>query len=224
MEIGGLDRTAQRSVSSGTEALNQLGDDYTTFLRLLTAQISNQDPLEPIDGTTFVTQLAQLTQVEQSAQTNIQLENLASKFDVMSLISSSSLLGKEVSYETDTLVLDESGSNMTYMLNSLASNVTAEIYGPTGLLVKTLKNLPKEPNTEHEISWNGLSETGQPSLLGNYQIKLLAQNQNSDDVGSKIFGSGEIQEISLVSGQISYVLSSGKIVSPDNIRALQSGS
>lgn len=50
--------------------------DYTAFLRLLVAQLEYQDPLQPIDSTEYVAQLATFSQVEQSLQTNKKLDSL----------------------------------------------------------------------------------------------------------------------------------------------------
>ena len=68
--------TAANVTATSETSLSQLGQDYETFLGLLVAQIQNQDPLEPMDATQFVSQIATLTQVEQSVNMNAQLEQL----------------------------------------------------------------------------------------------------------------------------------------------------
>jgi flagellar basal-body rod modification protein FlgD len=54
----------------------ELSQDYDMFLRLMTAQLKNQDPLQPLDGTEFVAQLAQFSGVEQQIKTNERLDSL----------------------------------------------------------------------------------------------------------------------------------------------------
>lgn len=221
MDITSINPTTQSNKSNGAETLNQLGEDYTTFLKLLTAQISNQDPLEPIDSTTFVTQLAQLTQVEQAAQTNVNLENLAAKFDSMNLATSSALIGQRVSFPTDTIVLSEAGVRATYEVAPGASKVTAEIFSPSGFLVRTISGLPSESGVEHSLSWDGKSDSGQPALLGNYRVVMRAENNIENQIDTAVYRSAEIAEAQLAEGQIFYKVDGGQYISPESIRALQ---
>ena len=69
-----LGSTITASATASGEAQTRLEEDYTNFLKLLTAQISNQDPLEPMDASTFVSQLAQLSQVAERAEKEPQPE------------------------------------------------------------------------------------------------------------------------------------------------------
>lgn len=221
MEITGINSTTQTNRPNGTDTLNQLGEDYTTFLNLLTAQISNQDPLEPIDSTTFVTQLAQLSQVEQAAQTNINLENLAAKFDSMNLTTSSALIGQNVSFPTDTIVLSEAGAQASYQVAPGATKATADIYNPSGLLIRSISGLPSQSGVEHSMSWDGTSDLGQPALLGNYRIVLRATNDLENQVDAEVYRSAEIKEAQLSEGQIFYKVDGGQYISPESIRSLK---
>lgn len=222
MEIDSIGQVVQRDSSQAVQTLNQLGDDYTTFLKLLTAQISNQDPLEPIDSTTFVTQLAQLTQVEQAAQTNLQLENLGAKLDETALVSSASLIGQTARFPTDIMVLDEQGASIYYVLDSDASSVVAEIYNPSGILVKSVTGLSGAANVEHSISWNGTTDSGLDAIKGNYYLKLRALDERENVVESSVYREAQIQEVNLELGQISFLVDGGQIVRSDDLLAVKS--
>jgi flagellar basal-body rod modification protein FlgD len=65
--------------SSGSNGIGGLANE-TTFLQLLVAQLKNQNPAQPMDGTTFVTQLAQFSELEQSLASRQDLDSLAAKF------------------------------------------------------------------------------------------------------------------------------------------------
>ncbi len=71
--------------------------DYNAFLRLLIAQMQNQDPLNPMDSTEYMAQLAQFSSVEQSIQTNQKLDGLLSS---LSLSQADALIGRSVSSAT----------------------------------------------------------------------------------------------------------------------------
>lgn len=221
MEIPGVTPGTNTQQSNGTQALNQLSDDYTTFLQLLTAQISNQDPLEPMDSTTFVTQLAQLSQVEQSAQTNVLLENLGAQLDSISLTTSATLVGQDASFATNTLVLGENGAQASYKLSQTAASVTVDIFGPTGQLVRSITGLSGAADTEQSFTWDGRTETGQTALQGNYQIRIRALNEQGDQIQATAYRDAEIKEVSLSAGQIFYLVDGDEFIAAESVRAVK---
>lgn len=99
-----------QSLVSGTSS-NALASDFETFLKLLTTQIQNQDPLSPADSTEFVAQLATFSSVEQQVKTNDQLQTLTTLSGVQSLGQLASWVGMEVrasapvSFEGDPVTL-----------------------------------------------------------------------------------------------------------------------
>ena len=64
------------NTTSGNAATATANLDYNSFLKLLIAQLKNQDPTKPMDSTAFVSQLASFSQVEQSVNTNTKLDSL----------------------------------------------------------------------------------------------------------------------------------------------------
>ena len=86
------------SDSESTSAISTttIGEDFDTFLQLLTAQIQNQDPLAPMDSTQFVEQLATFSSLEQQVETNQTLENIASMIGDLHSSLGSEWLGQEV--------------------------------------------------------------------------------------------------------------------------------
>lgn len=65
------------AIQQQTSGLATTGDEFNNFLQLLTAQIRNQDPLEPLDSTQFVEQLATFSSLEQQVQSNSRLDTIA---------------------------------------------------------------------------------------------------------------------------------------------------
>src|SRR3954447_9112162 len=75
--------------SSGSNGVNGLANE-NTFLQLLVAQLKNQNPAQPMDGTTFVTQLAQFSELEQSLASRKDLDSIAAKYAPVPSSSTSS--------------------------------------------------------------------------------------------------------------------------------------
>ncbi len=218
MDIPGLSQTVQTNQSSGTEALTQLGEDYDTFLQLLTAQISNQDPLAPMDSETFVSQLAQLTQVEQTAQTNILLEDMMSGYQTMSLTTASYLVGQDANFASNTVVLQDDKAQGSYTLNTPASAVAIDIFDPSGQLVRTITSLPGTVDEEHNFTWDGRTDIGEPVLDGSYVMSLRAFDEQGNPVDGNLFRTAEIQQAALSGGQVYYLVDGGEYVPIEDVR------
>jgi flagellar basal-body rod modification protein FlgD len=75
----GTGADASGNSSSGSNGVNGLANE-NTFLQLLVAQLKNQNPAQPMDGTTFVTQLAQFSELEQSLASRQDLDSIAAKY------------------------------------------------------------------------------------------------------------------------------------------------
>ena len=90
--------TANTSTAAAAAATNEtsFSEDFDTFLQLLTAQIRNQDPLEPTDSTQFVEQLATFSSLEQQVETNTSLSDIATMIGDLTSMIASEWLGQEV--------------------------------------------------------------------------------------------------------------------------------
>jgi flagellar basal-body rod modification protein FlgD len=85
--------TAQPSTTSATDQTSKTAVDYQSFLKLLVAEMKNQDPTNPMDSTQYVAQLAAFSQVEQSVQINTKLDQLLQS---STLAQADALIGRTV--------------------------------------------------------------------------------------------------------------------------------
>ena len=88
--------TGSASSSNSAVSAATIGEDFDTFLQLLTAQIRNQDPLAPMDSTQFVEQLATFSSLEQQVETNKTLESIASMIGDLHSALGNEWLGQDV--------------------------------------------------------------------------------------------------------------------------------
>jgi flagellar basal-body rod modification protein FlgD len=170
------------SSSGAAAAQNQLGVDYNNFLKLLTAQIQNQDPLKPMDSTQFVSQLAQLSQVEQAVQTNSNLEGLNTKLGSISGIVSLGLVGRNVTVASDKIVLKNSKAETTYKLASDAASVAATITDGSGNAVRTLTGLDTTGGVKTALNWDGKDDSGNVVPDGTYHVAIQAKDASGKPV------------------------------------------
>jgi flagellar basal-body rod modification protein FlgD len=85
--------TTQTSTANSTDQTSKTAVDYQSFLKLLVAEMKNQDPTNPMDSTQYVAQLAAFSQVEQSVQINTKLDQLLQS---SSLAQADALIGRTV--------------------------------------------------------------------------------------------------------------------------------
>lgn len=204
---------------TGNASLSQLGEDYNKFLTLLTAQISNQDPLAPVDSTQFVAQLAQLSQVEQAVRTNTQLETLSNQIAGLMNLGGTDLLGREVSVSSNVMELENGSVNSNYTLDAGAVDVSARITDPLGRVVRTIGGLSTTPGQETSLNWDGNDDFGNAMLDGKYTVEILAVASGGEAVTSQVSRSAVVEQVLFQEGEILFGLSGGEIVSSVTVRS-----
>lgn len=177
--------TAATASGAAAEDSKKLADDFDDFLILLTTQLQNQDPLDPMDSGEFTQQLVSFTGVEQQIQANQNLELLANLSRLQNLASSASYLG------TDALTIrglgdhDGTGIKWQYQNTAVTDQLTLEVRNSAGDLVYS-------ENGEtglgfHEFNWDGLDEAGNVVEGGNYELQIVAENSDGDELSPGIF-------------------------------------
>jgi flagellar basal-body rod modification protein FlgD len=93
MTVSAVASAANSTNTTQTDAKSKTSVDYESFLKLLVAEMKNQDPTKPMDSTDFIAQLATFSQVEQSVQSNTKLDQILQS---TALSQAGSLIGREI--------------------------------------------------------------------------------------------------------------------------------
>ena len=197
------------TAAGSSTASTQLTADYESFLKLLTAQVANQDPLEPMDSTTFVSQLAQLSQVEQSIQTNANLEQINVRLAAAGALSDIQLIGHEVTLATDTIELRDGSAAFELELNEPAQSVTARIMTEDGTVVRTLSGLNTSADTAHAVTWDGYDNQGLLVPDAVFKVAIDAVDAEDTAISASTYASTEVEELTFETGQSVMVLRNG---------------
>lgn len=201
-----LSNVSATGQTGAQDSLSQLGDDYTKFLTLLTAQIENQDPLEPVDSTQFVAQLAQLSQVEQAVQTNNQLETLTSQISGLLNLGGTDLLGRDVTIASNVVMLENGTTGSSYEVGPAAASVTASITDPLGRTVRTITGLPTLTGAQNALGWDGNDDYGNALLSGKYTVQLVAKDSAGNSVDIQASRNARVEEVRFHEGEIIFGL------------------
>jgi flagellar basal-body rod modification protein FlgD len=192
MDIGA---TAAATSAATGKAQKSLTGNYETFLRLLTAQLQHQDPLEPLDATKFTEQLVSYSQVEQQIATNASLDTLISATRSSAGATAVSFLGKNATTSGPVTELTGGQARWTYTLPNTAANMQIRVTDMSGNPVKTLTG-PATPGT-HEISWDGLNASGNAMPTGSYRLSVAATTADGTPIPARLAGIGMISEIDM---------------------------
>jgi flagellar basal-body rod modification protein FlgD len=182
--------SAATDATTGAAAMKQTaGMNKDDFLKLFITQLKNQDPLKPQDGTEFIAQLAQLTQVEQSYNTNSNLQKLMNLQGNGNAMSAVSFIGKDVLAVGDQLsVTGGQPTALNFSLAGPANSVVLDVLNATGSTVKTM-TLGATAAGNGQATWDGKDANGLPVANGGYQLRVTAV----DATGTKTAGTALMQ-------------------------------
>ncbi len=154
--------------------------DINDFLKLMSTQLNNQDPLKPLDSTAFVAQLAQFGTVAgiQSMQTS--LATLAQSLRASQALSGATLVGHQI-LAPGTTGAYTSGTTFKGAVDvpSGASAVGVNVYDASGQLVRHLM-LPAAAGMQ-QFSWDGLGDDGAQAASGSYRFEVIANVGGSNE-------------------------------------------
>ncbi|MFT4721825.1 MAG: flagellar basal-body rod modification protein FlgD [Candidatus Azotimanducaceae bacterium] len=148
--------------------------DKNAFLKLMVAQMNNQDPLSPQDNGEFVAQLAQFSSVEGIENMNKTMSQMANSMQSSQALQASGLVGRTVHINTDTSILSEGGviSGNVNLENS-TSNLMINIMNSSGELVRQVE-MGSQTRGDVRFAWNGQNAEGVQLPPGSYKFTAEA--------------------------------------------------
>jgi len=195
--LSGSITDAQKTNQSGFK----LAEDFSQFLTLLTTQLQNQDPLNPMDSSEFTNQLVQFSQVEQAINGNQKLDSLVNL--QLASISSVALgyVGMDVMYRSADMNYDgETPVQVNYGLSEDAFKAEVNIFDEAGSLVYS-EDVPKTVGA-HEFVWDGSHIGGGQVEPGTYSVHIDAFDKNDKVIDTSTVVSGRVRGIESQDGLI----------------------
>jgi flagellar basal-body rod modification protein FlgD len=214
------------SAPAGTQqtinnAQQSLAGDQQTFLKLLTTQLQNQDPLSPLDTNQFTQQLVSMTGVQQQIVSNQLLQQLVN--NQSSIGDPVGLIGKTVTANSASATLQGGSANWLYSLGSAANKVQLQITDSSGRLVWQQTQGPLTAG-QQSLTWNGKDLNGnQLPDGGTYTLSVSATDSTGGAVSSTVSQRGLATSVQQSGGQ-STVTVNGVQVPTSSITAVGAGS
>lgn len=208
--------TSTSAASSTSSSNSVISSDFETFLTMLTVQLENQDPLNPVESTDYAVQLATFSGVEQQVLTNDLLEGLQTQLSVMSMSDLVGWVGMEAravlpahfSMEPVEVIVDpEAGATSAYMV----------VRDKNGNQVDRFEVSTLDDSTE----WAGLDASGNLMDEGDYTFHLQSYGTDGILAEEQMPVFSEIVEARAENGQTVLVLASGDEITADEVDALR---
>ncbi|MCL2160586.1 MAG: flagellar hook assembly protein FlgD [Betaproteobacteria bacterium] len=146
-------------------------DEQNRFLTLLTTQLRNQDPMNPLDNADLTMQLAQMSTVDGIERLNKMVQSLMESRDLM---DSTAMIGRGVLVDGKGLGLTEAGAIGGFDLNAPADKVTVTVYDASGRVMTKLEFTDVDAGS-HNYVWDGLTDDGTEAAQGMmYSVSVSA--------------------------------------------------
>ena len=194
--------TPTSSTSSATQAVsavgsNQIAGNYNTFLQLLTTQLQNQDPLDPLDTSQFTEQLVEFSSVEQEINENTNLQTLISLQQNSEATQALQLIGSTVTVNgTAGTLANASGQPASWSLNSPSPATAAvTITNSSGTVVYTGTTSLSSGNQTY--TWNGVGANGVTWPDGTYNLSVSATSATGSAVTVSSQTSGTVTAVNI---------------------------
>jgi len=194
------------------------------FLELMTAQLKNQDPMEPMDNGEFLGQMAQFSTVSGIEKMQQSMETLSSTYATGQTLQSVQLVGQEVLIENNSLELADSGSTGgSFELDVTSGNVMLNIADSSGTVIRQV-NQGEYAAGRHAFSWDGKDDSGERMPAGTYTAEISAQ-QGDDFLAASVLTTRIVDSVEFgAGGQATLNTQQGDVLTLADIKQIRSSS
>ena len=187
------------TVTSENDALSNSITGKDDFLKMLMAQMQNQDPMNPMESSDFSAQLAQFSSVEQLTEISDSLEDYITTNMILSQsinnTLSANVIGRSVKAYGNQCYFDgENETTLNFNLGDYADDVTITIYDEDGNVVNTIHE-NSMASGDKQVNWDGTDENGNVLSDGTYTFEVSATGANGEDVYTTTYVCGEVSGV-----------------------------
>lgn len=204
MDIGSLINNSITKAGSTSEAGKAAQENQDRFLKLLVAQMKNQDPMNPMQNAELTTQIAQIQTVTGIDNLNTSIEKLGTQFSDSSGTSAVGMIGRSVLMEGNRLLMGAEAAQGAFNLDSAADHVKVEIVTAAGTVVDSL-DLGAAGAGKHVFTWSKEGYSPDTQLYARVEAK-----RGATIVKSNTFTRDQVVALNTADGQLKFELASGK--------------
>ena len=206
--------TSALTAPNATAAASDANASQDRFLKLLVAQLNNQDPMNPMDNAQMTSQMAQINTVTGIQQVNETLKSMADQFTAMQVLQGSSMVGHNVLLEGNTLTPVDGVAKGALDLAGRAESVKVDIFSPGGQLVDTL-NVGAKDAGRHYFDWDASKYTG-----GGTPTFRVTATLGGKDIATTALSSDKVLSVGTDSGAMTVQLQNRGATAYSSVKAI----
>ncbi len=207
--------TPTTTVAAGNSA-NAITSDFETFLRMLTVQLENQDPLNPVESSDYAVQLATFSGVEQQVQTNDLLSQIVGNNAASGLAQLAGWVGQEARVQG---VGHFNGAAVTVAPPMVSDTDTAQLLVRSSIGVEVYR--AAIPLDGEPVLWDGTDGQGNTLPVGTYQFDIVSIQNGAAISEQRAEVYSRVSEVRSEKGQSLIVLQGGTAIASDEVIALR---
>ncbi len=190
------------------------------FLRLLTTQLANQDPTNPVDAKDFVTDLTQMSQLESMSEMTQSVQAMSVGFQSMQTIQAATLVGRNVQVVgTEMTHTKGQETDIKLAMNEPLEDVTVVISDEDGIVKELF--LDDLVSGEHTATWDGLDDVGAERDSGQYTLTVYGTNEEGELQSINTIIPSQIDNVKINdNGTLTLTLATGEEVPMDSVREI----
>src|SRR5271167_2085773 len=187
--------------AAGTAASQQLAGNFDTFLQLLTTQLQNQNPLDPLDTNQFTQQLVEFASVEQQVNMNTNMQTLISMQQTTEATSALQLVGSTVTVSGNSATLSNATNSPATWSLTTSTPATANVTVTSAAGTTAYSGSLSLNAGTQSFTWNGQGSNGQTWPDGTYTLSITATGANGQAVTVSSQVQGVVSGVNLTSNQ-----------------------
>jgi flagellar basal-body rod modification protein FlgD len=205
------------STTGNKDSAKELND---RFLKLLVAQMKNQDPLNPLDNAQVTSQMAQINTVTGINGLNDTVNKLLEQFGAMEALQAAQLTGRSVLVDGNQLTTTAEGTSAMggVELSMPADSVTVEVRDAAGNLMRTL-SLGKAEAGITRFAWDGKTDAGVQVAAGSYSFSVKA-TAGTTEVGGTPLDVRRVEGVARDGGTTQLVLAGGQRIAYGEVKQI----
>ncbi len=192
--------SSAQAAASAAKSQKTIAANFDQFLLLLTTQLQNQNPLEPLDTNQFTQQLVQFASVEQQIQTNQTLSSLLSLSESSKVSNAVSFLGAKVVAEGSSTLFTGDSAEWAISTSVPASRAIFEVRDVNGNVIAS-NDVSLTTGTEHKYVWDGTTTAGGKAPVGIYTLSVQAFDASGARVAAQTDIKGVVDGIDLTGAE-----------------------
>ena len=217
MELNQITAGATAPTATGSDnGASAITSDFETFLKMLTVQMQNQDPLNPIESSDYAVQLATFSGVEQQVQTNDLLRSLTAQMGAGGMAQMAGWVGMEAR-SSAPVAFDGAPVTLSLTPDPLAESAELLVRDDRG---NDLQRLPISPMDE-TITWAGVTADGAPLPPGTYSFEVVRYAYGQESGRSPAETYRAVTEVRQNGGEALLVLAGGQTIPVTAVTAVR---